>query len=46
MKFAKTLVILTKIVKKGVKLEKKIVQRDQIIVEVTNKKRACIKQAL
>jgi len=37
---------LTKIVKKGVKLEKKILQRDIIIVEVTNKKRACIKQAL
>jgi len=37
---------LTKIVKKGVKLEKKISQRGAIIVEVTNKKRACIKQAL
>jgi len=37
---------LTKIVKKGVKLGKKIMQRDVIIVEITNKKRACIKQAL
>jgi hypothetical protein len=37
---------LTKIVKKGVKLGKKILQKGVIIVEVTNKKRACIKQAL
>jgi len=37
---------LTKIVKKGVKLEKKIMQKGIIIVEVTNKERACIKQAL
>jgi len=37
---------LTKIVKKGVKLGKKIMRRGEIIVEVTNKKRACIKQAL
>jgi hypothetical protein len=37
---------LTKIVKKGVKLGKKIMQRVGIIVGVTNKKRACIKQAL
>jgi hypothetical protein len=36
---------LTKIVKKGVKLEKKIMQKGKIIVEVTNKKRGCIKQA-
>jgi len=37
---------LTKIVKKEVKLGRKIVQRDVVIVENTNKKRACIKQAL
>jgi hypothetical protein len=37
---------LTKIVKKGVKLGGEIMLRVLIIVEVTNKKRACIKQAL
>jgi len=37
---------LTKIVKKGVKLGKKSIKRSIEIVDVTNKKRACIKQAL